>query len=274
MNHLGNTVSVVIPTHNRAYILPRAVRSVLGQTYPIHEIVIVDDGSTDDTDSVVWQFQRQYSQVKHFKIPKSGAQAARNEGIRQATGTWIAFLDSDDEYLSDKIEKQMDVAIHEKVSAVHCECYVKRGDQLPVLFGTPAIKGNIYKTVLSSPGPTFPSLLVRKSALEAVGLLDQEVPSFQEWDTIVMLAKDNDFGYVHEPLFVYYCHDGETISKDMKRHTLGYAYIVEKHTIDILNYAGKDTLADHYRTLIQYGTNYGLPLKAQLYYQKLFALLS
>jgi len=73
---------------------------------------------------------------------------------------------------------------------------------------------------------------------------------------------------------VYYCHGGETISKDMKHHTLGYAYIIEKHTIDILNNAGKDILANHYRTLIQYGKNYGLPLKAQIYYQKLFALLS
>lgn len=268
------SVSVVIPTHNRAKILPRAVSSVLGQTYPIYEIVIVDDGSTDDTDSVVRQFQRQYPQVKYFKIPKSGAQAARNEGIRQATGTWIAFLDSDDEYLSDKIEKQMDVAIHEKVSAVHCECYVKRGDQLPVLFGTPAISGNIFQAVLSAPGPTFPALLVRKAALEAMGLLDPAVPSFQEWDTVIRLAKDYEFGYVSEPLYIYYCHDGETISKDMKRHTLGYAYIVEKHTIDILNYAGKDALAAHYRTLIQYGQDYGLPLKAQIYHFKLASLLS
>lgn len=268
------SVSVVIPTHNRAYILPRAVMSVLGQTYPIHEIVIVDDGSSDDTDSIILPLQRQYPQVKYFKIPKSGAQAARNEGIRQSTGTWVAFLDSDDEYLPRKIEKQMDVAIHEKVSVVHCECYIKRGDQLPVIFGTPAISGNIYQAVLSSPGPTFPALLARKTALEAMGLLDQLVPSFQEWDTVICLAKDNAFGYVPEPLYVYYCHDGETISKDMKRHVQGYAYIVEKHTINMLKYGGPGVLADHYRTLIQQALDYDLTGILQIYKHKFKALNS
>lgn len=269
----AESVSVVIPTHNRAYILPRAIRSVLSQTYPIHEIVIVDDGSTDDTEPIVHQIQRQFPQIKYYKIPKNGAQAARNEGIRQATGAWIAFLDSDDEYLPYKIEKQMDVATREDVSVVHCECYVKHGDQLPALYGTPAISGNIYRAVLSSYGPTFPALLVRKKVLETIGLLDLAVPSFQEWETVIRLAKDNSFGYVPEPLYVYYCHEGDTISKDMKRHMLGYAYIVEKHTIDILTYAGRDVLAAHYRTLIQYGQDYGLPLKAQIYQFKLAALL-
>ena len=266
------SVSVVIPTHNRAYILPRAVRSVLDQTYPIHEIVIVDDGSTDDTDSVILQFQQQYPQVKYYKIPKSGAQAARNEGIRLATGTWIAFLDSDDEYLPNKIEKQMDVAKREKVSVVHCECYIKRGDQFPVVLGTPALSGYVYQALLRAIGPTFPALMVRKTTLNAIGLLDQEVPSFQEWDTSIRLAKENAFGYVPEPLYVYYCHDGETISKDMKRYTLGLAYIVEKHTIDILMYAGKEALAVHYRKLIKCSQDYGLPLKAKIYSCKLDAL--
>jgi glycosyltransferase involved in cell wall biosynthesis len=266
------SVSVVIPTHNRAYIILRAVRSVLDQTYPIHEIVIVDDGSTDDTDTVIQQIQQQFTQVKYYKIPKSGAQAARNEGVRKATGAWIAFLDSDDEYLPNKIEKQMDVAKREKVSVVHCECYVKRGDQLPVLFGTPAISGNIYQAVLRSSGPTFPALLVRKKVLEAISLLDLEVPSFQEWDTVIRLAKDNAFGYVPEPLYVYYCHDGETISKNMKRHACGYAYIVDKHAIDILLFAGKEALVNHYRSLVQQCNDYGLPDRAKVYAQKLVAL--
>ncbi|HCE66588.1 MAG: hypothetical protein A2X82_05865 [Geobacteraceae bacterium GWC2_55_20] len=266
------SVSVVIPTYNRANLLPRAVMSVLNQTYPIHEIIVVDDGSFDDTETVVLQFQKKYPNIKYKRILNSGAQAARNEGIRQATGEWIAFLDSDDEFLEFKIEKQLELGLSKKVPVVHCECYIVRGDQNPVLFGTPPLSGNIYQDILRSPSITFPSLLVKKSALESIELLDELVPSFQEWDTIIRLAKDHEFGYVSEPLYVYHCHDGETISKDMKRHVRGYVYIVEKHAIDMFQNAGIEALAKHYETIIKQSLEYGLPALLQLYTLKLNAL--
>lgn len=270
-------VSVVIPTFNRERFIVTAVESVQNQSFPVAEIIVADDGSTDNTESVVKSLAREDNRICF--IPKlasdaKGAQAARNRGVRAATGDWIAFLDSDDEFLLNKIEKQMEVVRREKVAVVHCECYVKRTDRPPEVYGTPALNGNIYKSVLTSPGPTFPALVVKKSALEAIGLMDEEVPSFQEWDTVIRLAKGFDFGYVAEPLYVYHCHEDETISKDMKRHTLGYAYIVEKHTIDILSYGGSDILAAHYLTLIQYSLDYGLPNTLQVYKHKLSALNS
>lgn len=269
------SVTVVIPTHNRANILTRAVISALRQTYPIHEVIIADDGSTDNTESVVRSMMLKDNRIQY--VPKSaldakGAQAARNRGVRVATGDWIAFLDSDDEFLANKIEKQMAVAQSAQVAVVHCECFVKRGDLKPELFGTPALSGNIYKDVLTSPGPTFPALMVKKEALEAIGLLDQEVPSFQEWDTVIRLAKKYEFGYVPEPLYMYHCHQGETISKDMKRHAKGYAYIVEKHTVDMLRYGGTDVLLSHYRSLIQQAMDYDMPSLLQIYKHKFIAL--
>ena len=267
------TVSVIIPTHNRESLITRAIESVIAQTYPIHEIVVVDDASSDNTESLIHDLQDRYRQIKYYKIEKGGAQAARNEGIRKASGEWIAFLDSDDEFLPDKIKKQIELAEREDVSVVHCECYVVRGEQSPVLFGTPPFVGNIHKHMLRSPSITFPSLLVKKNALESIGFLDELVPSFQEWDTIIRLSRDYEFGCVSDALYIYHCHSNETISKDMKRHACGYAYIIEKFSLDILSHTGPEVLAHHYQSLVQQGRDYNVPEIEKLYVQKLFLLI-
>ncbi|MCK5568484.1 MAG: glycosyltransferase family 2 protein, partial [Spirochaetes bacterium] len=97
-------VSVIIPTFNRAYVLRRAVESVLSQSYGEYEIIIVDDGSTDDTARVLEHFKKH---VRVFYSPHSGVSKTRNTGIERAGGEWISFLDSDDYWFSEKLEKQM-----------------------------------------------------------------------------------------------------------------------------------------------------------------------
>jgi glycosyltransferase involved in cell wall biosynthesis len=96
--------SVVIPTHNRAADLVKAVRSVWDQTYPAHEIIVVDDGSTDDTAQVAKSLAEGGPAVRYLRQTNQGAAAARNRGIRAATGDWIALLDSDDTWLPRKLE--------------------------------------------------------------------------------------------------------------------------------------------------------------------------
>lgn len=98
-------VSVIIPTYNRAGFLKRAVESVLYQTFKDYELIVVDDGSTDDTPRVIKTYGEQ---VRLIRIPHSGVSRARNEGIQQSQGEWIAFLDSDDYWLPPKLQKQMD----------------------------------------------------------------------------------------------------------------------------------------------------------------------
>ncbi|KKL13127.1 hypothetical protein LCGC14_2528850, partial [marine sediment metagenome] len=97
-------VSVIIPTFNRACILGRAVESVLSQTFNNYEIIVVDDGSNDKTCEVIESFNKL---VRFFRIPHSGVSKARNTGIENAKGDWISFLDSDDYWLPQKLEKQM-----------------------------------------------------------------------------------------------------------------------------------------------------------------------
>ncbi len=97
------SISVVIPVHNCDRYLAEAIQSVLDQTYPVHEIIVVDDGSTDRSATIAQQF----SQVKVVTQTHQGAAAARNLGIRVATGKFIAFLDSDDVWLPEKLDRQM-----------------------------------------------------------------------------------------------------------------------------------------------------------------------
>jgi glycosyltransferase involved in cell wall biosynthesis len=108
MENSSIAVSVVIPTYNRASLLGRAIKSVLEQTYQDFEIIVVDDASTDNTEEVVRNLRdRRIRYLRHEK--NRGGSAARNTGIRAAWGQYIAFQDSDDEWLPEKLKKQMEV---------------------------------------------------------------------------------------------------------------------------------------------------------------------
>jgi hypothetical protein len=115
--------SVVIPTHNRAAHLAEAIRSAWNQTYPPHEIVVVDDGSTDDTPSTVARLIQDGVPVRYLRQANQGAAAARNHGIRAATGDWIALLDSDDTWLPRKLETARALIVADDgVDFVHSRC--------------------------------------------------------------------------------------------------------------------------------------------------------
>src|SRR5437868_7134370 len=97
-------VSVIIPTYNRGKLITRAVNSVLNQTFNDFEIIIVDDGSKDETKNILMPYQNQKkNRIKYFYQENRGISAARNRGIKESTGEYIAFLDSDDEWVSDKL---------------------------------------------------------------------------------------------------------------------------------------------------------------------------
>ena len=99
------SVSVVIPTYNRINLLPEAIDSVLSQSYPVSEVIVVDDGSTDHTFETL---ASKYQKVKFLKQENLGVSAARNTGVSEAKSNWIAFLDSDDQWETQKIEKQIE----------------------------------------------------------------------------------------------------------------------------------------------------------------------
>lgn len=248
MNNCRSLVTVIIPTLNRSQILSCALESVLTQSYPNYEVIVVDDGSSDGTRELVGRYCNKNSRVRLIEHgERRGAQAARNTGIRAARGEWIAFLDSDDKWLPHSLEVRLEVANRERVKVVHSECYVIREEGKKKPFGVPSMAGWIYRILLARQGPLFPTLLVAKQALEKIGYLDEQIMSYQEWDTAIRLAKHYPFGFVAEPTFIYDCTGIDTISKDVLRDALGYEQVFRKHAVAIFRNYGPRPLAEHYR---------------------------
>ena len=197
-------VSVVIPTRDRAGLLPRAVRSVLGQSFPDLELLVVDDASTDGTRSVSSALAASDPRVRVVHLPRPvGGAEARNRGIALAKGELVAFLDDDDEYLPEKLELQVEVlrSAPREVGVCYAPClYVDAGGAervLPTtdLSGAPARRRLLERNCISTP-----TVLVRRSLLSAVQGFDARLPRFQDWDLWVRLAGATRFAFVPRPV--------------------------------------------------------------------------
>lgn len=239
-----DSTSVVIPARNRAAFIGRALASVLTQTVAVSEIIVVDDASDDGTSEAAL---RSCPACRVIRLAQqAGAQAARAAGIRAATGEWVAFLDSDDWWLPQKLEWQLAKA-QEGFSVVHGPGFIRRnGVDEP--FVIPPLEGDIYAGLLKNPAPLYPCLLVRRECFEKAGYPDPAITACQEWDMSLLLARHYSFGYVDHPLFVYEVQQN-SISKDDYRGLRGYEQIVSKWWPEILRVAGEDAGFAHYRAM-------------------------
>ncbi|MFX0126144.1 MAG: glycosyltransferase family 2 protein [Candidatus Hodarchaeota archaeon] len=247
-------ISAIIPTYNRVKTIERCLDSVLNQTYKPYEIVIVDDSSKDDTANRVKKYKD--SRIKYLVLEKrSGAQVARNRGIVEAKGDWIAFLDSDDEWIKSKLERQSEKLKEYNFNpfiVIYSDGYWINQRNNILDNKVPKISFNdSYKDLLKAPGPMFQGILVSKIALREIGLLDENVPSFHEWDTSLMLSNYCRFVYMDEKLFKYHLHEGETISKKRKKDIQGYGYIINKFEVEMRKYGfwEKHIIKQIYRSL-------------------------
>jgi glycosyltransferase involved in cell wall biosynthesis len=197
-------------------------------------VIVVDDGSTDDTAMLA----AKVGGVRVLRHDWSlGAQAARNTGVRHASHDWIAFQDSDDTWEPEKLARQvaqLDALPDSAEWVLHCDGFRSDrntgiNDRIPI----PRFSGHCYEKLLRQPGPMFQGLLVHRSKLDEIGMLDESCPAYQEWDTAIRLARVARFIHVNEPLFHWHWHDGETISKDNSRDFLGFQYVIEKHRAEI-----------------------------------------
>lgn len=211
-------VSVIVPTYNRAATLPRAIDSALAQTVDDLEVVVVDDGSTDDTASVLAAFDDpRLRTVVH--ATNRGANVARNTGIDHARGEYVAFLDSDDEWLPTKLERQFDALEGRSVEWVGAYCttrfepsgpggrlrsvaaaVLRRGDEHPTMEGGEALIGEILAdNVQPGAGST---LLVRADVARSVGGFDVDLDRFQDPEFCLRILERGKLAYVDEPLVV------------------------------------------------------------------------
>jgi glycosyltransferase involved in cell wall biosynthesis len=245
-------VSVIIPAYNRGHTIENAIRSVQQQTYSNWEAVVVDDGSTDDTVQIVKSMAKDDNRIRLILHSKNrGAQAARNTGIKSARGSWVSFLDSDDEWLPESLSSRLRKAFDEKVAVVHSGSYILENDNKRYIYRVDQPSGNVYSRLLVNEYPMFPALLVTKRAMERIKYLDERIVSFQEWDTFIRLAKVYSFGFVPEPTFVYDNRTQNAISRYLLRAAKGYEYVVKRHFLPILLFAGRKALIQHYRVIAE-----------------------
>lgn len=176
------TVSVIIPTFNRSEKVVRAVVSVLNQGFRDFEIIVVDDGSTDNTNKALSKYM---SSIKYIRQSANmGVSAARNRGIKNSTAPWIAFLDSDDYWLNEKLSVQIEF-IDQNPNTVACqteEIWIKNGRRVNPKKRHKKPSGNIFaqslKLCLVSPS----SVIIKRSLFEDVGLFDETLPAAEDFD--------------------------------------------------------------------------------------------
>lgn len=203
-------ISVVIPAYNSTAFIKRAINSVLCQSYPVYEIIIVDDGSVDGLESYLSQ---NFSTLVYVKQNNQGASAARNKGVSLARGQWIAFLDADDSWKASKLQRQVE-AIQATEDAPDL-CYCNYG-----YAGEDSTSIKRYKTkrvelcdVLKYPYLGTPTVLVRKTAFEKINGFDETLTTAEDIDMYLKLAVLKPFLLVEEALVNIYRTEGSLANR-------------------------------------------------------------
>jgi glycosyltransferase involved in cell wall biosynthesis len=194
-------VSVIIPTFNRAWSLHRAVDSVLSQDYRHFELIAVDDGSTDETPKILQSFG---NALKVIRQPNSGVSAARNRGIAEASGSLIAFLDSDDYWLPGKLAAQVDF-FASRPEALICqteEIWIKNNRRV-----NPGIKhqkpsGFMFSQSLHLCLISPSAVMARKALFDEVGMFDESLPACEDYDLWLRVTCRHPVYLVNAPLIV------------------------------------------------------------------------
>jgi glycosyltransferase involved in cell wall biosynthesis len=210
------TVSIILPTFNRAHVIGRSIRSLLDQTYRGFELIVVDDGSTDNTESVVKSFRD--TRIRYLKYePNRGAAHARNLGIQEARGQCIAFQDSDDEWLKDKLEKQIRVmsVAPPSMGIVYTGYWRVAGKQRTYLPSSDKRTKDldIHNLLLKENFVTTQTVLLKEECLKKVGLFDERLPRLQDWELWLRVSKHYLFEFIDEPLVITYFQKDSITSK-------------------------------------------------------------
>lgn len=195
-------ISVVIPTFNRAGPLETALKSVFGQTLAPHEVIVVDDGSSDDThDRVTDAFG---DRVRYLRQPNRGVSAARNTGIQQVTGNWIAFLDSDDAWLPDKLQQQVK-ALRQQPGYRFChtdEMWFRRGVRVNPMKKHQKTGGYIFERCLPLCVISPSSVLMHRDCFDDMGRFDESLPACEDYDYWLRYCSRYPVLYVDKPLLI------------------------------------------------------------------------
>jgi glycosyltransferase involved in cell wall biosynthesis len=207
-------VSVIIPVYNRAWCIRRAVESVLAQDYRPLELIVVDDGSSDDTPAVLDSIAREYDArpkdgateiaLRVLRQDNRGVSAARNLGIRNANGSWIALLDSDDEWLPQKTSRQIADLLSHPGMRIHQtgETWIRRGRRVNPPDRLRKKAGDLFEQCLDHCAISPSAVMLRHEVLDKVGLFDETYPACEDYEMWLRITCRYEIGLLGENLIV------------------------------------------------------------------------
>ncbi len=224
-------ISVIIPVYNRAQMVKRAIDSVLAQTDPAHEIIVVDDGSTDATPMVLKDYQHRIHIVRQTN---KGVSAARNAGIHKATGDWLAFLDSDDEWLPEKLSLAKDFLNHHPEYLIFQseEIWIRRGKRVNPKKKHQKYGGWIFKQSLPLCIVSPSAVVIHRSVFEHVGLFDESFPVCEDYDLWLRVARKFPIGLDRRFGIIKYGGHDDQLSKKYWGMDFYRVKAIEKHLND------------------------------------------
>ncbi len=224
-------VSVILPTYNRGYVLKRAVDSVLAQTYSNLELIVIDDGSTDNTQELLASYNDPRLKVL---VPgkNGGPAAARNRGLEVARGDFVAFQDSDDEWLLEKLEKQIAHLEANPDAAVSVAGFFCVPFDMGVLGyrGPSELQRNTFFLMLIAYGNQFstPAWVIRRSKLEQVGYFDEAMVCWEDWELSMRLDRVGGYIGMDEPLHIAFDTRG-SVKLNTKAYIPMLEFVMRKH---------------------------------------------
>lgn len=212
----ADLVSVIMPAYNVAEYIVESIESVLAQTYTNVELLIIDDGSTDETLDLV---QRYGDQVRLISQANAGAAAARNNGAENAKGEWLAFLDSDDIWEADKLERQMGLVDRFEWSCTDSYFFGHNHDgSVRSSDVSPHTSGEVLPTLVINNFIGTSTVLIRRAVFLEFGGFDRSLKALEDWDLWVKVAAKYPLGYIADPVVRYRVHAKSTSRSTRTTH--------------------------------------------------------
>mgnify|MGYP001203296521 CR=1 FL=1 len=205
-------ISVIIPTYNRKHTLKRAIQSVEQQSLPPSEIIVVDDGSNDGTEEWV---KKNYPNVKYVYQKNSGVSSARNEGIKISRGNWIALLDSDDEWLPNKIYKQTnEIQANSNIKIHHSnEIWIRNGVRVNQMKKHKKFGGHIFEKCLDMCRISPSSVLIKRDVFDDIGTFDESLRVCEDYNLWLRITSKYSVFFLDVPLIIKYGGHNDQLSK-------------------------------------------------------------
>lgn len=232
MNKEQELVSIIVPVYNNETFVRSAIESILAQTYKKTETIVIDDGSTDGTRNILESFK---GKIKVVTQDNQGAAAARNLGAELAQGYWIAFLDSDDTWLPEKLERQISEIGKRNWSYTDTQFMGGANDGLKDSQFTKKHEGNVLRKLVQGNFISTSTVMIKSCVFKESGGFDISLRSIQDWELWTRISEKHEIAYINEPLVHYRVHSA-SISRNTQKTLPNHLKVIDT----IFSRAGSD----------------------------------